>query len=128
MFALALTFAMTSTPTAGTAHLTLGDETTVHQIAACALTPEGAMPARLLIEDTDVTVIVSRADHVQIISVIRNDKNWTTTRMNMGGKWVDRGQPAEPIVKEWGTLIRAEATLSDTGNSGERQVSVVARC
>ena len=36
---LALTLASTTAPEAGTAQLTFGGETTVHPIAACAMTP-----------------------------------------------------------------------------------------
>ena len=125
---LALTLASTTAPEAGTAQLTFGGETTVHPIADCAMTPTDGVPARLLIEEVGLTLVLARADHVQTISVIRDNTNWSATRMNIGGQWTDRGRPAGPIVQEWGPLIRAEAVLAGSGKGAERQVSLVARC
>lgn len=125
---LALTLASTAAPEAGTAQLTFGGETSVHPIADCTLTPTDGMPARLLIEEMGLTLVLVRADHVQTISVIRDNSNWSATRMNIGGKWTDRGRPAGPIVQQWGPLIRAEVALTRSGAGEERVFSLAARC
>lgn len=128
MIAYFLTLALASAPSPGTAHLTVDGETTTHEIADCALEAQNGMPARLLIQDMDITLNLSQADHMQVISVIRANANWGATRLFNGGKWLNRGQPGEPIVSEWGEVIRVQATLTSTTEPGERQVSLVARC
>lgn len=123
-----LTLATASALSPGTAELTFDGETTSHHIAACSLEAQDAMPPRLLIQDTDVTLNVSRVDHMQVISVIRNNANWSATRMFIGGQWLDGGQPSEPIVSEWGDMIRVQATLTTTSGPGEKPVTLIANC
>ena len=110
----------------GEARLTLDGVTTTHAVKACAIEAEGAMPARLLLEDMDVTLNVARADHMQSISLIRDNRNWGASRLLIGQNWMDRGQPGEPIIVEWGETIRVEAVL--TSGQDERRASLTARC
>lgn len=110
----------------GEARLTIDGVTTTHAVKACAIEAEGAMPARLLLEDMDVTLNATRADHMQAINVIRDNRSWSASRLFIGGTWMDRGEPGEPIVVEWGETIRIEAVLS--GGQDERGVSLTARC
>lgn len=128
MIALALMLAATQ-PAAGEAELTLDGETTTHELAACEIETEGAMPARILIQDMDVTLNAVKADHMQSLSVIKDNRNWSATRLNNGEGWTDRGElGAEPIVIEWGETIRIEAALASGQSEGEVQAVVVARC
>ena len=127
MIALALMLAATQ-PAAGEAELTLDGETTTHELAACEIETEGAMPARILIQDMDVTLNAVKADHMQSLSVIRDNRNWTATRLKGGDGWTDRGEPGAPIVIEWGETIRIEAALTSGQTEGETQAVVVARC
>ncbi|AKH44339.1 hypothetical protein FHS61_002991 [Altererythrobacter atlanticus] len=127
-FLLTLAAAAAAVPQPGTVQLTVNGETTTHAIADCSLDARNGMPARLLVQEMDVTLNLSRADHVQTISIIQDNANWAATRMFIGGRWLDRGQPAEPIVGEWGEVIRVQATLTSTSHPGERQVSLIARC
>src|SRR5690606_31801211 len=89
-----------------------GQETTIHQISDCSLKAQDGLPARLLIQNIDVTLNLSQADHMQVISIIRDNSNWGATRMFNGEGWLDRGQPSTPIVSEWGEVIRVEARLT----------------
>lgn len=122
------TLALASSPPPGMAQLSVDGETTTHEIADCSLDAQNGMPARLLIQDMDVTLNLSKADHMQAISVIRDNANWTATVMLIGGKWLERGQPGKPIVTEWGEIIRVQATLTATASPGEKNVSLVASC
>ena len=112
----------------GEARLTLDGVTTTHVIRDCAIEPEGAMPARLLLEDMDVTLNVARADHMQTFGVIRDNTNWSASRLLIGQTWMDRGQPGEPIIVEWGDTIRVEAVLTSGQAEGEKRASLIARC
>lgn len=126
MIALAL-FLAAAQP-AGEAELTLDGETTTHDLAACEAEAEGAMPARILIQDMDVTLNAVKADHMQSLGVIKDNQNWSTSRLNNGEGWTDQGAPGEPIVVEWGETIRIEAALTSGQAEGEVQAVVVARC
>lgn len=128
MISYLLTLAIASTPSPGMAQLVVDGETTTHEIADCALEAQNGMPARLLIQDMDVTLNLAKADHTQAISVIRDNANWAATVMFIGGKWLDRGQPGKPIVSEWGDVIRVQATLTSATGPGEKDVSLVANC
>ena len=123
-----LTLATASALSPGTAQLTIDGETTTHRIADCSLEAQNGMPARLLIQDMDVTLNLSRADHIQVISIIRDNANWNATRLFNGGRWLDRGQPSEPIVSEWGEVISVQTSLTSSAGGSEKNVSLVARC
>lgn len=123
-----VTLAAATAVTPGTAQLTIDGETTIHQISDCSLRAQDGLPARLLIQDIDVTLNLSQADHMQVISIIRDNSNWGATRMFNGEGWLDRGQPSTPIVSEWGEVIRVEARLTSNGGTGDKQVSLIAQC
>ena len=112
-------------PAPGQARLTIDGVTTTHAVKACAIEAEGAMPARLLLEDMDVTLNATQADHMQMISLIQDNTNWTASRLFFRGNWLDRGQPGEPIIVEWGQTIRIEAVL--TSGQDETRASLTAR-
>jgi hypothetical protein len=112
----------------GSAQLTLDGEPTKHKITVCDLEAEGSMPARLLIEETDLTLNVLQADHMQTISVIQDNKNWSASRLKIGGDWIDQGKPGEPIIIEWGESIRVEALLASGQAEGEKAVKLTAKC
>lgn len=112
----------------GSAQLTLDGETTTHEVTACAIEADGGMPARLLIEEMDLTLNVVHADHMQSISVIRDNKNWTASRLLMGGNWMNQGEAGEPIITQWGDSIRVEALLTAAQDDGEKTVTLIARC
>ena len=122
-FALALAAVQ---PVPGEIELTMDGVTTTHAVADCAIEAEGAMPARLQAQDMDVTLNVAKADHMQTISVIRNNQNWSASRLFIAGNWMDQGRPGEPIIAEWGETIRIEAVL--TSGQEEKRASLTARC
>lgn len=127
-FTVALALAFAAQPDPGEVELTLDGVTTTHAVADCAIEAEGAMPARLQVQDMDVTLTVAKADHMQTISVIRNNQNWSASRMSIGGNWMDQGRPGEPIIVEWGETIRIEAMLSSGQAEGQKRVTLTARC
>ncbi|WP_022697370.1 hypothetical protein [Euryhalocaulis caribicus] len=128
MMPLALSTSLAAALSLGSAQLTIDGETTTHEIAACAMKAEGSMPARLLIEETDLTLNLVRADHMQSISLIRNNKNWTASRLMIGESWMDKGQPSEPIIIEWGESIRVEALLSSVHGANDKVMKLTAEC
>ncbi len=128
MIDLMLALGLAAAPAAGEANVTIDGETTTYRLAACTMESEGAMPARILIEEMDLTLNAAHADRIQTISVIQNNNNWSASRLFNGESWTDRGKPSEPVVIEWGQTIRVEALLTSTQTDGEKTVSVTARC
>lgn len=128
MLSLALAAPIAAALSLGWAQLTLDGDTTSREITACSMESDGSMPARLLIEEMDLTLNVVQADHMQTISLIEDNTNWTATRLLIGGNWMDQGQPGKPIITEWDTSIRLEATLTSAQDEGEKVLSLTARC
>lgn len=91
MIGYIMTVLLASAPASGTAQLTIDGETTTHEITECSLEAKNGMPARLLIEDMDITLNLTQVDHVQLFSVIRENANWSASRLFMNGEWYDRG-------------------------------------
>lgn len=112
----------------GSAQLTIDGETTTHPITECALQAEDAMPARLLIESMDLTLNLVQADHMQSVSVIQDNKNWTASRLKVGENWMNRGEPGDPIIVEWGDTIQVEADLTSGRAGSEIAMKLIARC
>ncbi|MBY9068165.1 hypothetical protein K1X12_14735 [Hyphomonas sp. WL0036] len=112
----------------GSAQLTIDGETTTHTITDCAIEAEGAMPARLLIEDLDLTLNLAQADHMQTISVIRDNRNWTATRLKIGDNWMDQGKPSDPFILDWGETIHVEAMLTSGQSEDEKAMKLIAKC
>ena len=129
MITLSLALALAvAQPAPGEVELTIDGVTTTHAVADCAIEAEDAMPARLQVQDMDVTLTVAKADHMQTLSVLRNNQNWTASRMSIGGNWMDQGEPGEPIILQWGETIRIEAVLTSGQAAGEKHVTLTARC
>lgn len=128
MLSLAFTTPLAVALSIGSAQLTIDGETTTHTITDCAIEADGAMPARLLIEDLDLTLNLSQADHMQTISVIRDNKNWTATRLKIGDNWMDQGEPSDPFIIEWGEIIRVEAMLASGHSGDEKAMKLTAKC
>lgn len=128
MLSLAFTTPLAAALSIGSAQLTIDGETTTHTISVCELAAEGSMPARILIEEKDLTLNLVQADHMQSISIIQDNTNWTASRLKMGETWMDQGKPGDPIIVEWGESIRVEALLGSGRAGKEKAVKLTAKC